>query len=107
MRMSRGSYIVCALNFTPVRYDNFTIGLPKPGVLREMINSDDTKYSGSGVLNESEIRSHKKSFLDFAYSAEITLPPMSCVYFRFTPSKPAPKRKKPSAPAKKPRKQAR
>ena len=107
MRMSRGSYIVCALNFTPVRYGNFTIGLPKPGVLREMINSDDTKYSGSGVLNESEIRSHKKSFLDFAYSAEITLPPMSCVYFRFTPSKPAPKRKKPSAPAKKPRKQAR
>ncbi len=35
MRMSRGSYIVCALNFTPVKYDSFTIGLPKPGVLRE------------------------------------------------------------------------
>ncbi len=31
-----------------------------------MINSDDTKYGGTGVLNESEIRSHKKPFLDFA-----------------------------------------
>ena len=93
MRMSRGSYIVCALNFTPVRYDGFTIGLPKPGVLRELINSDDPKYGGSGVLNEPEIRSHKRGFLDFQYSAEITLPPMSCVYFRFTPSKPAAKHK--------------
>ena len=94
MRMSRGSHIVCALNFTPVRYDGFTIGLPKPGVLREILNSDDEKYGGSGVLNEPEIRSHKKPFLEFANSAEITLPPMSCVYFRFTPSKTAPKRKK-------------
>src|SRR5699024_5450627 len=67
MRMSRGSYIVCALNFTPVRYDNFTIGLPRPCVLREMLNSDSTKYGGTCVLNEPEIRSHKRDFLDFQH----------------------------------------
>ena len=63
MRMSQRSYIVCALNFTPVRYDDFTIGLPKPGVLKELINSDDTQYGGSGILNKAEIESADESFL--------------------------------------------
>ena len=84
MRMSQRSYIVCALNFTPVRYDDFTIGLPKPGVLKEVINSDDTQYGGSGILNKAEIESADESFLDHPCSAKITLPPMSAVWFRFT-----------------------
>ena len=86
MRMSQRSYIVCALNFTPVRYDDFTIGLPKPGVLKEVINSDDTQYGGSGILNKAEIESADESFLDHPCSAKITLPPMSAVWFRFTPA---------------------
>lgn len=86
MRMSQRSYIVCALNFTPVRYDDFTIGLPKPGVLKEVINSDDTQYGGSGILNKAEIESADESFLDHPCSAKITLPPMSAVWFRFTPT---------------------
>lgn len=86
MRMSQRSYIVCALNFTPVRYDDFTIGLPKPGVLKEVINSDDTQYGGSDILNKAEIESADESFLDHPCSAKITLPPMSAVWFRFTPT---------------------
>lgn len=86
MRMSQRSYIVCALNFTPVRYDDFTIGLPKPGVLKEVINSDDTQYGGSGILNKAEIESADENFLDHPCSAKITLPPMSAVWFRFTPT---------------------
>ena len=86
MRMSQRSYIVCALNFTPVRYDDFTIGLSKPGVLKEVINSDDTQYGGSGILNKAEIESADESFLDHPCSAKITLPPMSAVWFRFTPT---------------------
>lgn len=86
MRMSQRSYIVCALNFTPVRYDDFTIGLPKPGVLKELINSDDTQYGGSGIRNKAEIESADESFLDHPCSAKITLPPMSAVWFRFTPT---------------------
>ena len=79
--MSQRSYIVCALNFTPVRYDDFTIGLPKPGVLKEVINSDDTQYGGSGILNKAEIESADESFLDHPCSAKITLPPMAAVWF--------------------------
>ena len=86
MRMSPRSSVVCALNFTPVRYDDFTIGLPKPGVLKELINSDDKQYGGSGILNRPEIGSEGEPFLEHPCSAKITLPPMSCIWFRFTPT---------------------
>lgn len=86
MRMSQRSYIVCAVNFTPVRYDDFSIGLPRPGTLRELINSDDVRYGGSGILNRPEIESVDEPFLDHPCSAKITLPPMSCVWFRFAPT---------------------
>ena len=108
MRRCPRSYIVCAVNFTPVRYDDFPIGLPKPGVLKELINSDDVKYGGTGVMNSPEIASSDEPFLEQPCSARITLPPMSAVWFRFSPAakrakKPAAKRaKKPAAGAKKP-----
>ena len=109
MRMCQRSYVVCALNFTPVRYDDFTIGLPRPGVLKELINSDDVKYGGSGIHNAPEIASEDAPFLEHPCSAKITLPPMSAVWFRFTPApKKAKKAAKPAAkrPAKKPAKAA-
>ena len=90
------SYLVCALNFTPVQYDGFTIGLPRRGTLTELINSDDVKYGGSGVHNAAEIRSADEPFAGQKYSAAITLPAMSAVWFKFTPEP----RKKPAAKAK-------
>jgi 1,4-alpha-glucan branching enzyme len=85
MRTSRSKRrVVCVCNFTPVRYDNFLIGLPKAGVLREVLSSDDTTFGGSGIRNESEIHSEKVPFNDLPYSAKVTLPPLSCVYFTFT-----------------------
>ena len=95
MRKCPRSYIVCAVNFTPVRYDDFPIGLPKPGVLKELINSDDVRYGGTGVMNSPEIASSDEPFLEQPCSARITLPPMSAVWFRFSPA--AKRAKKPAA----------
>lgn len=82
------SCIVCACNFTPVRYDGFVIGLPSGGTLREILNSDDVRFGGAGVGNPKAVRGKKAPFLDMEYSAEITLPAMSAVFFKFTPAKP-------------------
>jgi 1,4-alpha-glucan branching enzyme len=84
---SEGSYVVCVCNFTPLRYDGFTIGLPKNGTLHEILNSDDEQYGGTGVKNPPLIHAHKQPFLDLPYSANITLPPMSTVFFRYKPRK--------------------
>ena len=75
--------IVCCCNFTPVRYDGFVIGLPQDGTLTELINSDSADYGGGGVLNDKPIKADGEPFLDHRFSAKITLPPMSSVWFRF------------------------
>ena len=79
------SYLVCVCNFTPVSYRKFLIGLPGPGTLREVLNSDDEEYGGTGVSNPEPILSEERDFLDMHHCAELTLPPMSCVFFRYIP----------------------
>ena len=83
----QGSYMVCVSNFTPIRYDNFLIGLPMNGTLHEVLNSDDEEFGGGGLKNPPLIHAHKQAFLDMQYSAQITLPPMSTVFFRYRPVK--------------------
>lgn len=77
------SYLVCVCNFTPVQYNGFVIGLPEAGTLTELLNSDEKRFGGSGVTNEKPIKSKKEAFMDMQYSAKLTLPPMSSVYFEF------------------------
>ena len=79
--------IVCACNFTPVRYDDFIIGLPAAGMLCEILSSDEERFGGGGARNEGKIKSRNEPFLDMEHSASIMLPPLSCVYFRFRPEK--------------------
>ena len=88
LRMSeeKNDYVVCACNFTPVRYEGFVIGLPRPGTLSELLSSDETRFGGSGIHNKT-VYTKKEPFLDMAYSAKLDLPPMSAVFFAFRPRK--------------------
>ena len=87
-----GSYVACVCNFTPVKYEGFVIGLPSAGTLTEILNSDDMQYGGAGDGNPEPIRSRRQPFMDMEHSAELTLPAMSALFFRFTPKKPKKKR---------------
>ncbi|MEG2008404.1 MAG: 1,4-alpha-glucan branching protein GlgB [Oscillospiraceae bacterium] len=82
-----GSGIVCVCNFTPVRYDDFVIGLPGPGLLRELLCSDDEVYGGLGSRLKKSAKALAQPFVNLPYRAKITLPPMSAVWFRFTPER--------------------
>ena len=79
-----GRRVVCVCNFTPVRYDDFVIGLPKRGVLRELLSSDAEDFGGTGIRNAPEIRSEDTPFGALPCCARVTLPPLSTVYFTFT-----------------------
>ena len=55
--------IVCVCNFTPNRYDEFVIGLPQAGTLREVLNSDDERLPshrlfGYGAFGEDHRAAH-------------------------------------------------
>jgi 1,4-alpha-glucan branching enzyme len=85
--------LVCVFNFTPVRYDGFVFGLPQPGTLKEILNSDNTCFGGTGILNETLIKSSEDPFFEHPCSAAVTLPPLSAMYFEFRPKKPRSKKK--------------
>ena len=87
LRTSRtGESIVCVCNFSPQAHD-FVIGLPGPGTLEEILNSDDQRFGGSGILDKTAVKSKAKTFLDFPHSAELKLPPLTALMFRFIPGK--------------------
>ncbi len=80
--------LVCC-NFTPNELCGFTVGLPCEGTLKELLNSDDVVYGGSGVENQHAVWTHHVPFGGQPHSAQVLLPPLSAVFFRFRPSKKA------------------
>lgn len=70
--------LIVACNFTPITRENYRIGMPKKGKIKEILNSDDKKYGGGGNLNPS-IKSSAKSSHGHKKSIEITIPPLGIV----------------------------
>ncbi|SDS01291.1 1,4-alpha-glucan branching protein GlgB [Christiangramia echinicola] len=70
--------IVC--NFTPTVLKDYSLGLPSKGKLKEVFNSDDKKYWGSGMRNKP-VKIEKNSFHGKDYSAKISIPPLGTVVF--------------------------
>jgi len=77
--------IICVCNFTPVEYDGFVIGLPGDSSIKEILNSDDIRFGGSGHGNPKAIRAKHTAFLEHPWSAAITLPALSAVFFEYRP----------------------
>jgi 1,4-alpha-glucan branching enzyme len=79
---NRSDYLVFACNFTPVPRYNYTIGVPDPGYYEELLNSDATRFGGSGMGNPAAIHSATGAFHNLPHNISITLPPLAVVAFR-------------------------
>ncbi len=73
--------VIVVCNFTPSVLTEYGIGMPGKGKLKEIFNSDDSKYGGSGVKNKP-IKIEEKSLHGRDYSAKITIPPLATVVFQ-------------------------
>jgi 1,4-alpha-glucan branching enzyme len=69
-------------NFTPVPRQGYRIGLPSAGTWHEIFNSDARDYGGSGMGNLAAVEAAAHPSHGFPASAEITIPPLSTLYFR-------------------------
>jgi 1,4-alpha-glucan branching enzyme len=74
--------VVVACNFTPVPRIGYVVGVPSGGVWEEFLNSDATDYGGSGMGNFGRVASRPIPAHGRPYSLELTLPPLSTVFFR-------------------------
>ena len=71
--------VIVVCNFTPVPRLDYRIGVPKPGVYREIFNSDAREYGGSGMGNAGAVASEEKPAHGQAWSLPLTLPPLAAV----------------------------
>ena len=81
---SDDEYILCAANFTPVPRFGYRVGVPRAGFWKEILNSDATKYGGSGLGNCGGMEAEMKEWENMPYSMPLTLPPLGIVMFHFS-----------------------
>lgn len=79
-------YLVSVTNFTPVQRDGYRIGLPFRCILHEVLNSDSNDFGGNGALNPKEIKAASKPVAGKQFSAAVTLPGLSTLYFICEPT---------------------
>ena len=75
--------VIIILNLTPVPRDNYRIGLPKAGTLKEIFNSDATKYNGTGDFKNKQLASEKIEWNGKENPIELNLPPLGMLAFKF------------------------
>jgi len=77
-RDTSGNFVICVSNMTPIVRHDFRMGVPVGGTYRELLNTDDERYGGSGIRNdEMHAGQHGSHGRDF--SIALTLPPLSTV----------------------------
>ena len=73
--------LIIACNFTPVPREGYRVGVPRNKQYKQILNTDEEKYAGSGMGNGT-VKPAKKSWHGYDQSIEITIPPLSMVVFK-------------------------
>ncbi|HEY6418638.1 MAG TPA: 1,4-alpha-glucan branching protein GlgB [Candidatus Binataceae bacterium] len=78
---SAGRKLVCVCNFSPVMRSGYRVGVPVPGLYREMLNTDSEIYGGSNRGNEGAVMAQALPWHGLPHSIALTLPPLATLWF--------------------------
>ena len=84
LRRDNDSFVVIALNFTPIPRHNYRIGVPEAGLYEELLNSDSIFYGGSDVGNQGLLHAEPTPWDGRPCSLAVTLPPLGGVVLRLS-----------------------
>ncbi|MCB0106664.1 MAG: alpha amylase C-terminal domain-containing protein, partial [Caldilineaceae bacterium] len=68
--------LVFVCNFTPVPRLSYRVGLPKNGRYTEVLNSDWSRFGGSGIVNDGILVAEEWPWQNCDYSVALNLPPL-------------------------------
>ena len=71
------------INMTPMKWENYKVGVPKKKKYKLLLNSEDVRFGGQGMEVPAEITSVKESCDYRNYSLTLDLPPYSALIFVF------------------------
>ena len=77
----KGDERVVVCNFNPVLRQRYRIGVPHAGAYEEVFNTDDKAFGGGGVAN-GVVNSEAIPMHGCDQSIELSLPPLSVLYFQ-------------------------
>ncbi len=81
-----GKEIIAVCNFVPVAREGYRIGLPFEGKYKLVLNSDDKAFGGSGAPCKAELETEDIKMHGCKQSAELSLPPLSVLYYEHKPT---------------------
>ncbi|MEM2145279.1 MAG: 1,4-alpha-glucan branching enzyme, partial [Candidatus Jordarchaeaceae archaeon] len=73
--------VIC--NFTPIPRENYRVGTPIDGLWKVVLNSDDKKYGGSGLVKTEKTNAQKIPYNSRDYSLSLTLPPLGVIFLKY------------------------
>ena len=76
-----GSCLISVTNFSPVPHEHYRLPIPANGQWREILNTDDQRYGGSGVTNSS-LQLLKEEHRGQPFSIVMKLPPLATVWLK-------------------------
>lgn len=76
------SSVIVIANFNNCAHHHFRIGVPTSGSYVELLNSDDEKFGGSGLVNSQPLQSRQGDWQEQQHFIEVTVPPLSTVMFK-------------------------
>lgn len=74
--------LVVVLNFKPVVYHDYKVGVPVDTEYVEILNSDEMQFGGSGQTNPKNIKAVEEEFHGRPYHISMTIPPYGAVILR-------------------------
>ena len=80
----KGRELIVLINFTPVPREGFLLGVPSSGIYEELINSDDLRFGGSGVVNVGELRTVGQPVGELPDGLRLRVPPLGVSILRCT-----------------------
>ncbi|MDD5934241.1 MAG: 1,4-alpha-glucan branching protein GlgB [Clostridiales bacterium] len=83
VRKGKEERLVIVINFTPVVYEDFYLAVPYKGKYKEIFNSDNEKYGGTGHVNSRMKASIDKDVDGQAQAIRISLPPLGMAVFEY------------------------
>ena len=75
-------FVIVLCNFTPVVRDGYRIGVPIPGMYKEVFNSDAQAFYGSGVTNPDTVGSEAQNWQGREQSLSLNVPPLGATVLK-------------------------
>jgi len=75
-------FLVVVANFTPVVRKGYRVGVPTPGLYKEILTSDADTYGGSNIRHSEGVNADPTPWQGMPHSILITLPPLAVMYFK-------------------------